>query len=444
MRILHIVGAWAPDYGGGATETTREIALRQTRRGHDVFVLAGRFNLTPWNIVREEDQGIRVLRFGVGDEFREDPEGWWLPERIAREQESRVAGLVERVIEQARPDVVDYHVNRPLGEEALFALARCGIPVVASLHDFWLLCGRVMLLHEPWGVECAGPARLKCALCVRSRPGAQRLRLQTEALARLVLRHPRPFRKLRRRREAASTVRAAMARSEYVARRHRGLFPNCEATLRGIAHDGVQRRFSRSPGPVRFGFFSGDEPGKGLDLVSRAAGALWNENREFEVHVFGRVSTPQDPRLILRGAFNSSDREAAFRTIDVAVMATRFAEPRGRIPEEAALFGVPAIVPDVGGLPETIRDGATGFLYPREDVQALSDCLQRFLSEDLLRRISSQVELPPNLMEAVPAVDAIYAAARVNGPESRSGYPPRSPVNERQRHPGSGTPDENR
>lgn len=52
---------------------------------------------------------------------------------------------------------------------------------------------------------------------------------------------------------------------------------------------------------------------------------------------------------------------------------------------EAAACGVPAVAPAVGGIPELIADGVTGFVTPPGDTAALADALDRLLADGGLR-----------------------------------------------------------
>ncbi len=52
---------------------------------------------------------------------------------------------------------------------------------------------------------------------------------------------------------------------------------------------------------------------------------------------------------------------------------------------EAGLFEIPAIGVDVGGIPEVLLDGKTGFLFPVGDVNALADKMQVLVDDKFLR-----------------------------------------------------------
>jgi glycosyltransferase involved in cell wall biosynthesis len=53
---------------------------------------------------------------------------------------------------------------------------------------------------------------------------------------------------------------------------------------------------------------------------------------------------------------------------------------------EAGAAGRPVVVSNVGGLPEVVRDGETGFIVPPNDPDAAADALERLVRDQLLRR----------------------------------------------------------
>ncbi len=55
-------------------------------------------------------------------------------------------------------------------------------------------------------------------------------------------------------------------------------------------------------------------------------------------------------------------------------------------------FNKPVIATDVGGLPEVVEDGRTGFVVPAGDAHAFADALVRFYAENRERDFSQQIE----------------------------------------------------
>jgi glycosyltransferase involved in cell wall biosynthesis len=61
-------------------------------------------------------------------------------------------------------------------------------------------------------------------------------------------------------------------------------------------------------------------------------------------------------------------------------------EAFGRIPVEANRLGVPAVVSSAGGLPETIVNGVTGYIFKAGDVNDLAKKVMSVLEKDFDRR----------------------------------------------------------
>jgi glycosyltransferase involved in cell wall biosynthesis len=70
-----------------------------------------------------------------------------------------------------------------------------------------------------------------------------------------------------------------------------------------------------------------------------------------------------------------------FTAADVVVLPYTSATQSG-ITQIAFAFGLPVISTDVGGLPEVVRDGETGYIVPPDDEDALADAVVRYFEED--------------------------------------------------------------
>lgn len=88
-------------------------------------------------------------------------------------------------------------------------------------------------------------------------------------------------------------------------------------------------------------------------------------------------------RVDLLGA--CEDVSAVLRAADLFVLASRW-EGHPLAVLEAMMSGLPVVATAVGGVPEQVLEGETGFLVPPEDPEALARALRRLLDDPNLRR----------------------------------------------------------
>lgn len=136
------------------------------------------------------------------------------------------------------------------------------------------------------------------------------------------------------------------------------------------------------------GFVGGIRRIKGVDVLLRA---VIRARRQHDIHVLlvGPVTDRRVARLLRAPALNGvvhlagyrPDGAATMTACDVFVMPSVGREGLPRAVIEATAQRVPAIVSDVGGMPELVADGETGYVVPPGDPEALAAALSR-LAED--------------------------------------------------------------
>lgn len=149
------------------------------------------------------------------------------------------------------------------------------------------------------------------------------------------------------------------------------------------------------PGARLVLFFGFIKPYKGVVHLIDAAGAL---RREFgdglRVLIVGDVYGDKQPyldRIAASGAADVIDLvdgfvpdevvEDYFLAADLAVLPYVSATQSG-IVQIAYNYDLPVVTTAVGGLPEVVRDGETGFVVPPADPAALAAAVSRFFRED--------------------------------------------------------------
>jgi glycosyltransferase involved in cell wall biosynthesis len=79
------------------------------------------------------------------------------------------------------------------------------------------------------------------------------------------------------------------------------------------------------------------------------------------------------------------EMEAAYAALDIMIVPSRHEDPAPNVNIEAMASGIPVITTRVGGAPEIVLDGVTGFLVDRASPQQIGECLLRLAKDQALR-----------------------------------------------------------
>jgi glycosyltransferase involved in cell wall biosynthesis len=138
------------------------------------------------------------------------------------------------------------------------------------------------------------------------------------------------------------------------------------------------------------GFVGNIRPVKGADdLLKAFDGILPGEN--IHLVLIGEVRDPhierqigKHPHVHFLGFRSDAARLAG--ACDIAVMPSIEREGLPKAILEAMAQGIPPVVTNVGGMPELVEDGVSGFVVPPRDPDALRDALRRLAGDADLRR----------------------------------------------------------
>lgn len=137
-------------------------------------------------------------------------------------------------------------------------------------------------------------------------------------------------------------------------------------------------------------------PQKGLHLLLAALDRLAKDHPRLGLAVVGEGTTRAvleadarrrglDRRVVFTGFLEESLLPTAYSSADVYVLPSLW-EVFGIVLLEAMACGLPCVGAEVGGIPEVVADGRTGFLFPRGDANALADRLRVLIEDEPLRR----------------------------------------------------------
>jgi len=140
-------------------------------------------------------------------------------------------------------------------------------------------------------------------------------------------------------------------------------------------------------------YVSGSNPVKGPHFFLEAWRKISREFRDLKLYMVGCKDTWVEGKarrmnlrnIVFTEKMPSSEYYHLMYKAKAIVMSSIWPEPFGRIPVEANRFGVPAVVSSAGGLPETIVDGVTGYIFKAGDVDDLAEKVIKVLGRDFNR-----------------------------------------------------------
>ncbi len=137
-------------------------------------------------------------------------------------------------------------------------------------------------------------------------------------------------------------------------------------------------------------FFGYIKQYKGLDILLEAMPAVLQKLPNLKLTIAGEVYGDKssyldiirkhnlEKKIVFHDKYISNEEvQKFFLSADVCVLPYKHATQSGIIQLSYA-FGVPVIASSVGGIPEVVQEGKTGYLVPANDIEALSQAIINF------------------------------------------------------------------
>ena len=379
MKVLQVIHGYPPYYMAGSEVYTYNLA-QELAKHCDVSVFTRIENpFEPQYSCEDSTEGeIQIRR--VNNPERD----YTLADKYLNPEIDR---LFREYMVMIQPDVVHIgHLSHLSTNIVKIVKEEFHVPVVYTLHDFWLHCFRGQLITAA-NILCPGPDTDKCMECVRQKFKTSESQESFESYRKHMLsvidsidlfiapsRHIQDF----FRKEGVPDDRIVYARY--------GFESNLVKTK--------EKSFSKDS-PVTFGFMGRVIPVKGIDILIKAFAAIPDKNAR--LLVFGNAGslTPflhrlGDDRVHLRGGYSNRDINKVLSEIDVLVAPSIWYEVSPLVIQEAFLAGIPVITTALGGMAELVTDGVNGFTIPPGDQKALETVMRSIIDHpEILNRLKS-------------------------------------------------------
>ncbi|MGE0825157.1 MAG: glycosyltransferase family 4 protein [Candidatus Binatia bacterium] len=415
MRIVHVVHGFPPESLGGTETYTAQIAAALRQRGHEVSVFtrvadARRTEYAIDTVVRDN---ITVTR--VNNPFRS------LNTFTDSYCNLEIARQFGRFLDQTSPDLVHVQHLMYLSTSCIKEAVRRRIPVVMTLHDYWLICQRGRFLKPDLSV-CDGQTDDGCARCFahlfagklssvyqRVKPDPGRHLWLRDLLRRF---HARYVALCPPSASARQQINARMAHVRDLCR-HVSLFLAPSQFLReqflsfGVPAEKIvfaecglpplettNGRVREPHDLVRLGYIGVVDPVKGIHLLVDAVASMEN----VELWIYGGEADyaqypdrkrfldqlQHSPHIHMMGRYAHGDLGRILAEVDVVVVPSIWYENAPLVIREAFLAKKPVVTAAFGGMQEWVQNEVNGLLFRPHDVVELRRTLERFVSDPAL------------------------------------------------------------
>jgi glycosyltransferase involved in cell wall biosynthesis len=145
-----------------------------------------------------------------------------------------------------------------------------------------------------------------------------------------------------------------------------------------------------------------------LDATLLVVGEFYEDRAPYDTEI-EKLGIASRTRVINR-YIPDEEVEVYFRAADLVVLPYRSATQSG-ITQTAFAFGRPVVVTAVGGLPDVVDDGVTGYVVPPDNPEALANAIERFFATNVAAAMSAAIHAQGDRFSWKGCVEALLALA---------------------------------
>lgn len=421
MKILKIIHGYPPDYNAGSEVYSQSIC-NELKKRHEVTVFTREENLyAPDYKVRGEN------RDGLGFYFV----------NMAREKDGYnhkdVNQNFEEILSQLKPDIAHIgHLNH-LSTGLVAELKKHNIPIVFTLHDFWLMCPRGQFLQVNFGNPnfhqvCDGQENRKCSVNCYNRYFSG---IEENHSQEVLYWENWVEARMDSTRKITEDIDVFIAPSQYLRDRFIldfGIPPRNILYLDYGFPTHYLTPVERNRKDVfTFGYIGTHIPSKGVNMLIEAFAQIKHPSK---LKIFGRNSGKSTSRLqkMAENSFNPIEfcgeyqneniAQTVFAQVDCIVVPSIWTENSPLVIHEAQACEVPVITANIGGMKEYVHHLENGLLFEHRSIESLIEQFNFALKNPSLMRqlgkigyLYTENHAVPNIAEHCQKLEEIYQSA---------------------------------
>lgn len=424
MRILLALHTWPPEGKGGTEAHAQSVAAALSERGHQIGVFArtGRPERPEFEVTTSWEGKTSVSRINNTYAQEETFEATYKNQRIHE--------AFEREMDEFKPDLVHIHHLTGLSTTIIEAVKARGLPLVITLHDFWMQCPRGQRMTNGLSL-CETIDRTNCLSCLsklwpnyfkdrENEPTIVDLRGQLSPASLAEFDRHMTY--------ALNLCDVVVAPSAFHAERIQD-FPIDPDRVVALPHGlspiaGLKPRDTGKK-PTRIGYLGSVIPVKGVHVLIEAFMKLGR--RDLSLHIHGEVMRHHEdltygarlqaqarraPNIHFHGGYVVQDLQKLLSELDILVVPSIWWETYCLTIREGLMAGIPVVASDLGALREALDGERDGLLFRPGDADHLKQRLTELIDQpEVYARYCNRGAAVKPMARYVTELEALYERA---------------------------------
>ena len=381
MRILKVIHGYPPLYNAGSEVYSQSIC-EELSQNNEVFVFTREENVyLPDFTIRKESINNKLIVFFAN--MAQGKDGF---------RHKELDNIFGTIIDEIKPEVAHIgHLNH-LSTGLVDELKKRNIPILFTLHDFWLMCPRGQFLQRNFGNQnhlqlCNKQENEKCATnCYNAYFTGQEANINKDISFWADWIGSR----MKETKEIANKVDLFIAPSKYLMSRFIDEFNIAPSKIRymdyGFPTHYLTPHVNKAQNELfNFGYIGTHIPAKGVNLLidaflklkGKAVLKIWGWKDQRSTKALVQKAQEVGLPIEFKGEYiNKNLADEVFSQVDCIVVPSIWGENSPLVIHEAQACHIPVITADYGGMREYVNHKVNGLLFEHRNAQSLCEQMQ--------------------------------------------------------------------
>lgn len=371
LRILMVMHGYPPYYMAGSEIYAYNLA-RELAKGYEVYVFHRVEDKKKplYQITDRIDQNVHIR---LVNNF--EPQNANFYDKYLN---PKIDDLFREYVKLVKPDVVHIgHLSHLSTQIPIIVKREFALPVLFTIHDFWMFCHRGQLINPADFKICGLPNIKQCADCAR-------FHYKNFEFSEDLIRDRKEHMK-----NALDCIDVFFAPSHTLEKFYldMGVAPQKVFYSKYGFNLPREKKSKVLHGKIIFGFTGRIIYTKGVHILCEAFSKV-KGNAELLIYGdyendYGRnlKEKYESERIKFKGGYHNDDLQKVLESLDVLVCPSIWLENAPLVIQEAQTAEIPVLVSDKGGMAELVHNGEDGFTFELGNATDLQKKMQKIVDE---------------------------------------------------------------